>query len=72
MKLTEIITERIGFNIRKCRERKNLSQQELGNLADLQRTYIGQVERGEMNITIRNLVKIAEALEVAPQELFEA
>ena len=52
----------VGLNIRKVREDKGLSQEDLADLADLHRTYIGQVERGEKNLTIRSLERIAKAL----------
>jgi len=66
----EDICARVGFNIRKIREEKKLSQERLANLADLHRAYMGQVERGEKNIGVRNLEKIAKALKVSIKELF--
>jgi len=56
------INEEVGFNIRKIREEKGLSQEKLGNLAGLHRAYVGQIERGEKNIGLKNLEKIAKAL----------
>jgi len=56
------INKEVGLNIRKIREDKGLSQEKLAALADLHRTYIGQIERGEKNIGLRNLEKIAKAL----------
>jgi len=58
------ITKEVGFNIRKIREDKGLSQEKLAALADLQRAYIGQIERGEKDIGLQNLEKIANALNV--------
>jgi transcriptional regulator with XRE-family HTH domain len=58
------IGERIGLNIRIIREEQGLSQEELGAIADLHRAYIGQIERGEKNIGLQNLEKIANALNV--------
>jgi len=58
------ITEHIGFNIRQIREDKGLSQEKLAALAGLHRAYIGQIERGEKNIGLKNLEKIAKALNV--------
>lgn len=66
----EDICARVGFNIRKIREQKNLSQEQLANLADLHRAYMGQIERGEKNIGLRNLEKIAKALKVSIKDLF--
>ncbi|MFA5554069.1 MAG: helix-turn-helix transcriptional regulator [Phycisphaerae bacterium] len=66
----EDICARVGFNIRNIREEKEISQEKLANLADLHRAYIGQIERGEKNIGIRNLEKIAKALKVNIRDLF--
>jgi transcriptional regulator with XRE-family HTH domain len=60
----EDICARVGFNIRKIREEKKLTQEQLAGLADLHRAYMGQIERGEKNIGLRNLEKIAKALDV--------
>ena len=64
------INKEVGLNIRKIREDKGLSQEKLAALADLHRTYIGQIERGEKNLGLRNLEKIAKALHVNITELF--
>lgn len=61
----------IGNNIRLIRTRLNLSQENLAFKSGLHRTYIGAVERGEKNITILNLIKIANALEVRVQDLLD-
>lgn len=53
---------KIGNNIKKIRKKQNLSQEELAFKSGLHRTYIGSVERGEKNITILNLIKIANSL----------
>jgi len=58
------INKEVGLNIRKIREDRGLSQEKLAALADLHRTYIGQIERGEKNIGVVNLQKIAKALDV--------
>lgn len=47
-----------------------LSQEGLAHLADLHRTYVGSVERGERNIGIDNLYALADALGVSARELF--
>jgi transcriptional regulator with XRE-family HTH domain len=59
----------LGAIIRDRREAIGISQEELGFLAGLHRTYIGSVERGERNITVLSLGKIAEALQIQPHEL---
>lgn len=58
------ITKRIGLNITIIREQRGLTQEKLAELAGLHRAYIGQIERGEKNIGLRNLEKIAKALSV--------
>jgi transcriptional regulator with XRE-family HTH domain len=58
------INEQVGFNIRRIREERGLSQEELATLAGLHRAYLGQIERGEKNIGLKNLEKIAKALNV--------
>lgn len=58
------IKEEVGFNIRKIREVRGFSQENLAALADLHRAYIGQIERGEKNIGLENLEKISKALNV--------
>ncbi len=63
------INKEVGLNIRKIREDNGLSQEKLAALADLHRTYIGQIERGEKNIGLRNLEKIAKALGVHIKDL---
>ena len=55
--------------VRKLRKEKGISQEELSFRADLHRTYIGMIERGEKNITIVNIEKIAKALEVFIEKL---
>jgi transcriptional regulator with XRE-family HTH domain len=63
------INKEVGLNIRKIREERGLSQEKLAALADLHRTYIGQIERGEKNIGLKNLEKIAKALGVNIKDL---
>jgi len=58
------INKQVGFNIRRIREKRGLSQEKLAALAGIHRVYMGQVERGEKNIGVVNLEKIAKALDV--------
>lgn len=60
-----------GQSVRALRERLGLSQEELGTRANLHRTYIGGVERGERNVSLLSLLRIARALEVSPADLLE-
>lgn len=63
------ICTRVGFAIRKHREEKGISQEKLASLAELHRTYIGQVERGEKNLTLRSLERIATAMKINTKDL---
>jgi transcriptional regulator with XRE-family HTH domain len=58
--------------VRELRKQKGLSQESLALACDLDRTYIGGVERGERNISLLNIYKIAAALGVSVRELFNA
>lgn len=58
-----------GDFVRKQRKAKGMSQEQLADKAELHRTYIGMIERGEKNITLLNILKIANALEIAPSTL---
>ena len=60
-----------GSKVRALRNEKGLSQEELSFKADLHRTYIGMIERAEKNITLINIEKIANALEVSITELLK-
>jgi transcriptional regulator with XRE-family HTH domain len=65
------INEEVGFNIRRIREERDLSQAKLADLAGLHRAYVGQIERGEKNIGLKNLEKIAKALNVSMKVLLD-
>lgn len=58
----EQLRQRLGQAIRSRRELEGLSQEALGDMAGLHRTYIGSVERGERNISLESIVRIAQAL----------
>jgi len=58
----------IGKILRKYREEKKLSQEELGFRSNLHRTYIGMIERGEKNITIYTLLILLRGLDVELEE----
>ena len=64
------IQQHFGARVRELRKQKGLSQEGLALACDLDRTYIGGVERGERNISLLNIQKIAEALGVSARELF--
>lgn len=62
---------KFGQRVRLLRREKDLSQEELSFKADLHRTYIGMIERAEKNITLINIEKIANALEISIDDLFK-
>jgi len=59
----------IGSNVRHLRTKMGISQEELGDVAGLDRTYIGGIERGERNVSALNIAKLAKALKVKPEKL---
>ena len=61
---------RFGSTVRKYREERGYSQEKLAERAGLHRNYVGGVERGERNVALENIVKLARALSVSPRELF--
>jgi transcriptional regulator with XRE-family HTH domain len=65
------ILKRFGERVRQLRKQKDISQEELAHRAGLHRTYIGMIERAEKNITLLNIEKIANALEISTSELID-
>lgn len=63
------INKEVGKRIRLFREKKGWTQEELAFEADLHRAYVGQIERGEKNIGVQNLEKIAKVLNVKMSKL---
>ena len=63
--------KKFGEYILKLRKAKNLSQEQLAELAGLHRNYIGGIERGERNVALVNIVRLAKALGVSPSELLK-
>ncbi|MDJ0306524.1 MULTISPECIES: helix-turn-helix transcriptional regulator [Dehalobacter] len=64
------LSKLIGERLRIARKEKGLSQEELGSYSDLHPTYIGQLERGEKNITLETLDKILSSLGIELNEFF--
>jgi len=67
----EDIRARFGKALRRKRHVLGVSQEEFADLCGLDRTYVGGIERGERNVSLVNLAKIAKALRIALSELFE-
>lgn len=65
------ITIAFGKRVRELRVAKGISQEKFAELADLHRTYVGMIERAERNITLKNIEKIAHALQIFISDLFE-
>lgn len=60
-----------GRRVRAAREKQNLSQEALADLAGVHRTYIGSVEQGHRNVSLTNILRISHALGVRPGELLD-
>jgi len=68
--MTDIRVERLGKRIRQLRQDQGISQEALANLTKIDRSYMGAIERGEQNITLKKFFHICEALEIEPYEVF--
>ncbi len=69
MDLKRDVLIKFGEKVRDIRKEKGLSQEQLSFKAELHRTYIGMIERAEKNITLVNIEKIANALEISINDL---
>ena len=71
MSINQVIAqERLGEIIRVKRKELGYSQEAFASLCGVHRTYMGAVERGERNLSLMNIIRIANALDVQPSELF--
>jgi transcriptional regulator with XRE-family HTH domain len=61
-----------GRSVRTLREERGYSQEELAERAGLHRNYVGGIERGERNVALENIAKLAKALAVRSRDLFES
>jgi len=64
--------KRIGMAIRKRRQELQWSQEQLSFECGLHRTYIGAIERGEKNLTLKNLIRMAKSLGAQASEIMAA
>ena len=60
-----------GANVRALRTERDISQEKLAEFADLDRTYVSSLERGQRNVGVQNIVKLADALDVTPSRLLK-
>lgn len=65
------ILKRFGETLREHRQRAGLSQEKLAAKAGIDRTYVGGAERGERNVALVNIVRLAEALDISAAELLD-
>lgn len=63
------LIQKFAVKLRSLREEKNISQDGLAKLTDIDRSYIGRIDRGEVNISLSKLFIIAKALECQPADL---
>lgn len=63
------LAQQIGHEIRSCRVEQKISQEKLALLCNIDRSYLGRIERGEVNITVLKLYEIAKILKISPQDL---
>ena len=62
---------RFGKRVRELRDSQAITQDELAHIAGMDRSYVGQIERGEKNITIKGIYKLAHALGVKASRLLD-
>ncbi len=60
-----------GKHLQAVRSRVGITQEKLAELVDIDRSYIGFIERGERNITLDKIYKLSKALKVKPKDLFD-
>lgn len=63
------LTVSFGLRVREQRKLKKISQEKLALLCNIDRSYMGRIERGEVNITLEKLYELAKALEISPKNL---
>ena len=69
MENEKALLKAFGAKVQQYRNKLGLSQEKFAKKANVHRTYIGTVERGETNLTLLNIYKLAKALEISPKDL---
>lgn len=65
------IKQKFGLRLKELRKAKGLSQEKLANLAEIDRTYLPTIEKGQRNVSIEVIEKLAVALEINIKEFFD-
>lgn len=65
------LQQTVGHNLKAHREARGLSQEAFADVLGVHRTYMGGIERGERNLTLRSVERIAERIEVEPLTLLQ-
>lgn len=71
METDKKLLKRFGLKVQQYRKKLGISQEELAYRAGFHRTYIGMIERAERNITLSNMKRLSDALQVKIQDLFD-
>ncbi|HEY8269721.1 MAG TPA: helix-turn-helix transcriptional regulator [Pseudobdellovibrionaceae bacterium] len=69
MERDETYVKALGQAVRNLRKAKGYSQESFADAVGLHRTYMGAIERGEQNLTVKNIVKVADTLGLKPSKL---
>lgn len=69
--MSKAIRNKFGKQVRNLRRERGWSQEDLADNSGVHRTYIGAIERGEQNVSIDNIIKLAKALGVSLEQLFK-
>ena len=66
----KLVKQQFGDRVRELRRDAGFTQEEIADAAELDRSYVGSVERGDRNLSIENVCRLAAAIGVSPAELF--
>ena len=68
--MSQEILNRFGYAVRRIRQGRHISQEQLADMCGLHRTYISDIELGKRNVSLENIEKMALALDMSIAELF--